>query len=81
MIEPTPDHDLLIRIDTKLDMYARQLSEIKVDVDKRFTELWVAVDILKSDVQNAKGFIAGSKFIWALLGAIPPSLFMLLDKR
>jgi len=84
MTEENTDHDLLIRLDTKLDIYAKQVDSYQQSTEQKFIDLWKAVDDMrkevqttKEEIQKAKGFIAGSKFIWAILGALPPSLIAL----
>lgn len=75
--ENNTDHDLLIRIDTKLDIYRQQIDKYQSTTDVQFTEVWKAIDEVRKDINSAKGFIAGSKFIWAFLGALPSSIVAL----
>lgn len=79
------DHDLLIRIDTKLDIFIQRQDELKkeltssiVDVKEDLNKVKADVALLQKDIQSAKGFISGSKFVWAALGSLPPSIILLL---
>lgn len=74
MPEQTADHDILIEIKTTLNLYVKIINDIKVDVDRRFTELWIATDKNTQEIQRARGFLSGSKFVWLCIGALPPSL-------
>ena len=58
-----PDHDLLIRIETKLDVF----SEILHSVERRLTDV-------ERDMNRQEGFISGGKALWALLGSLPPGI-------
>ena len=54
------DHDLLIRIETKLDMHLSDILSIK----DRLT-------LVERTLDRQAGFLAGGKAIWVLIGAVP----------
>ena len=65
------DHDLLIRIDTKLDYFKQDLDHLRSSVRADFNELAKRVSELEADFSHATGFVSGGKFFWALITAIP----------
>ena len=62
-----PDHDLLIRIETKLDVFTADMAAVK----GRLTEVERALD-------RQAGFISGGKALWAIIGALPPGVAALI---
>ena len=76
MTDPsTSDHDLLIRIETKLDLFMAQVNTNQDKTDKAIEALWSAVTGLKeefSKIRNqAQGLALGGKVAWALVGVVP----------
>lgn len=56
------DHDLLIRIDTKLDVYMSDVVNLK---DR--------VTVLERSADRLAGFILGSKIVWGALAFVAGS--------
>lgn len=54
------DHDLLIRIETKLDIMMTDYGQLK---DR--------VTALERSSDKQSGFISGGKFLWSLMTSIP----------
>ncbi len=61
------DHDLLIRIETKMDLFAADMAAMK----ERLTDVERAID-------RQAGFMSGGKAAWAVLGALPPGVLAVL---
>lgn len=72
------DHDLLIRIDTKLDIYTTAQTTFRQTVETQLKEVWGAIDGLRAERNQAKGFIAGGKALWMLLAGIPPTVLAVI---
>lgn len=66
MAESSVDHDLLVEINTKLNMLLPDFVNIK---DR--------VTALERIADKQSGFFSGAKMVWTLLGAIPPSIILL----
>lgn len=72
------DHDLLIRIDTKLDYFKRDMDALKATVRDEVQGLTERVTALEHTASRQSGFFAGSKAIWALLSQLPAGAVALL---
>jgi len=70
-IAGTADHDLLIRIDTKLDLYRDQTREFETRVDREIRELRKDFDELRSSQTKSSGFFDGAKWLIAVIMALP----------
>ena len=57
------DHDLLIRIETKLDIFVHDVSTLKDRVTS-----------LERDRDRQSGFFSGGKMVWGVLTAVPTSV-------
>lgn len=76
MTQPTlsqADHDLLIVINTKLDVFAAAQAALAAQVAKDYAELSARMTILERKADRQDGFLAGGKLVWAIIGALPPS--------
>ena len=85
----TNDHDLLIRMDTKLDIFIRQqeiqaaaLHELGGRFDIERNRVWEEINALKDINLAAESFNRGRKWVFAtvgvILGSIPPSIILAL---
>ena len=70
-MEAQNDHDLLIRIDTKLDIFVRQTAADITDIKERVTEL-------EREADQRRGFFRGANWLWSFIGALPPTLILLV---
>ena len=63
------DHDLLIVIAERTRRW-----------DERFQSIEDRVTEVERTLDRQSGFFSGAKFIWGVIGALPPSLILLLSK-
>lgn len=92
LTQPTlslPDHDMLIRIDTKLDVFKQGLDSLtaqqatdtsKLEGQQAATaaRLDARVTVIERALDRQAGFISGGKALWAILGALPPGIAALI---
>lgn len=75
------DHDLLVAINTKLDLW---IPEIKMDIGDLKAELGdlrTRLTVVERTQDRQAGFFAGGKALWAFLTALPSgALGLLLGK-
>jgi hypothetical protein len=72
------DHDLLIRIDEKLTNMILSFSNFQKQTSNELKELWIEIESIKLENKSQQGFFSGVKFAWAILGALPPSVILLI---
>lgn len=61
------DHDLLITINAKLDVF----SSMQQSITAEHSTLAARVTAIERVQDKQAGFLAGGRAVWALLGAIP----------
>lgn len=54
----TPDGELLVRIDTKLELLMKMFDGLKLDVQRDFDEVWIAIERTRTDVGELQKFRA-----------------------
>jgi hypothetical protein len=65
---PANDHDLLVRLDTKLDALSLSFAEVKIAVAakadaSRVEKLEASVEVLKTKAYGAAGALAALQFV------------------
>lgn len=68
LVVSATDHDILIRVDTKLDIFIQRLT----DIDKRVASLESRADRAEGGV---RGIIATSTILGGIIGALVSVLF------
>jgi len=70
----TSDHDLLVAINTKLDLW---IPEMKGDI----RDLQERVTVLERSADRQSGFISGGKALWGFITALPAGVAGVLIGR
>ncbi len=73
-----PDHDMLIRIDTKLDVFKNGLDSLTNQQAADSAKLDSRITDIERTLDRQAGFISGGKALWAILGAVPPGVAALV---
>lgn len=79
------DRDLLIRMDEKLNLLFTERAEFQRRIEADKQEVWRAIDELTKNVSgiqtviaNAKGMAVGARWLYALIGSLPPGVVALI---
>lgn len=85
-----PDHDLLLRLDTKFDIliddFRRERDaqrEWRTRAEAEHDRLWEAIGDMREQGREAKGVVIGARWVWAAILALPPTLvsgILLIEK-
>lgn len=74
------DHDLLVISLERIANLTLALKEFQESLTSEFKDLKDRVTILERQADRQSGFFSGAKFVWTLIGALPPSVVLLLQK-
>lgn len=66
----------IAKLEGQLQAYAANQSRL----DSEHIKLRADVDVLRLAAAQQNGFFAGGKALWAVLGSLPPSVFLLLQQ-
>lgn len=68
---PNIDHDLLVRLDERLKTMNESYIGFLANSEKRWAEVWVAIDDLRQSRDQGRGFLKGGQALAAFLSALP----------
>lgn len=72
------DHDLLIVINTKLDAIVATSLALETRQQADTKRLEDRISVLERAAERAQGALMAGRAIWLVLGAVPPSLIILI---
>lgn len=72
------DHDLLILLNERVKQQTDTVNKLKDALDLEISDLKLRVTALERTIDRQSGFFSGAKFVWGIIGALPPSLILLL---
>lgn len=72
------DHDLLILLNERVRQQTETVTRLKDALDLEISDLKLRVTALERTIDRQSGFFSGAKFVWGIIGALPPSLILLL---
>lgn len=73
-----PDHDMLIIINTKLDVFTGTLATVQAQQASDRAAWETRLTALERSADRQAGLLSGGKFLWAIIGALPPSVVAIL---
>lgn len=65
------DHDTLIRIETKLDVFRETQLANHAENTKEIADIKARTTAIERIQDRQAGFLAGGKALWVIIGAIP----------
>lgn len=71
------DHDLLVLSLERIANLTLTLEKFQESLTSEFKDLKDRVTVLERQSDRQTGFFSGAKFIWGIIGALPPSVILL----
>ena len=72
------DHDLLILLLERSRVLAVKFEEYTKMTRDEISDIKDRITIVERILDKQSGFFSGAKWIWGILGSIPPSILLLL---
>lgn len=72
------DHDILIEIRTKLDIFSKQQIEFQHSMVNELTDIKSRVTAIERVQDKQTGFLNGGKTIWLFISQLPAGVIALL---